>query len=83
MDDWKPSYLGEPRPYPDKANHPNRSVTREAHAARRGPGLVTQEAAEMRARQPEYEQGLGRGLNAGKLTALRRPGTGFDLGMFR
>lgn len=89
MDDWKPSYLGEPRPvppkqhpHPDRANDPARSVTRAAHSARGGaPGLITQQANEMRARQPDYGEGLS--VSTGKLAALRRPGErGMNLGMF-
>ena len=68
MDDWKPAYLGQPRPvpnHPDKANHPGRRVTREAH--------------EMRARQPDYGEGMK--VSADKLGALRGKG-GFSLGRF-
>lgn len=61
----RPTYI--PTPKPDTANHPNRSVTREAHEGR----------------QQDYDQLLAlRGLNSDKLGALRNPNAPRGLGMF-
>lgn len=58
-DDWKPEYLGQPRPPKDRSTNAKRFVTREMY--------------EMRMRQPNYGEVLGGGLSTGKLGALKDP----------